>query len=160
MSELLSQQALAKIDREIIKYPEDKKCSAIMAALRIAQIECGYLTSEIIEYVAKYLNMPPVRALEVATFYSMYDLKPVGKYKITVCTNLPCALSGAHEALACLKQQLGICPGETTRDNKFTLLEGECMGACGSAPVMLINNHRMCEHMTNDKILTELAELG
>ncbi len=149
---MLSQDSLAKIDREIAKYPEGQKRSAVMAALRIAQEEKGWLAPETIEFVANYLEIPSVAAYEVASFYNMYDLEPVGKHKITVCTNLPCALSGGVHAAEYLKQKLGIDFGETTPDGLFTLKEGECMGACGDAPVMLVNNHHMCSWMTKEKI--------
>ena len=131
-----------------------------MGALRIAQTEHRWLSNELIAEVADYLGIPPVAAYEVATFYNMYDLHPVGEIKLTVCTNLPCALSGATETAAYLKQKLGISFGETTPDGKYTLVEGECMGACGSAPVLLVNNHKMCSHMTPAAIDQKLAELG
>lgn len=156
---MLSEQAKQLIDREIAKYPADQKQSAVMAALEIAQNEHGWLPNEVIEAVANYLDMPPVAAFEVATFYNMYDLAPVGKYKITVCTNLPCALSGGVHAADYVKQKLGIDFNQTTPDGKFTLKEGECMGACGDAPVLLVNNRRMCSWMTPEKIDAMLAEL-
>ena len=149
---MLSQESLHQIDREVAKYPSDQKQSAVMAALRIAQIEKGWLPKDLIEFVANYLEMAPIAAFEVASFYNMYDLEPVGKHKITVCTNLPCALSGGAHAAEYLKQKLGIDFGETTPDGLFTLKEGECMGACGDAPVMLVNNHHMCSWMTKEKI--------
>ena len=156
---MLSQDSIQQIDREVAKYPADQKQSAVMAALRIAQVELGWLSNEAIDYVAAYLEMPAIAAYEVATFYNMYDLAPVGKHKITVCTNLPCALSGGVHAAEYLKQKLGIDFNETTPDGKFTLKEGECMGACGDAPVLLHNNHRMCSWMTREKIDQLLAEL-
>lgn len=156
--QLLSTAACDQIDREIAKYPADQKRSAVMGALRIAQTEHNWLSNELITEVATYLGMPPVQVYEVATFYNMYNMQPVGKYKLTVCTNLPCMLSGAVSAAEHLKQKLGIGFGETTADGKFTLLEGECMGACGSAPVMLVNNHKMCSHMTPEAIDQKLAE--
>lgn len=149
---MLSQESLSRIDREIAKYPADQKQSAAMAALRIAQEEKGWLANETIEAVAKYLEMAPMAVFEVASFYNMYDLHPVGKYKLTVCTNLPCALSGGVHAADYVKQKLGIDFNETTPDGKFTLKEGECMGACGDAPVMLVNNVRMRCFMTPDEI--------
>lgn len=149
---MLSQEALKQIDRELTKYPADQKQSAVMAALRIAQVEKGWLSPETIEEVANYLGMAPIAAYEVASFYNMYDLAPVGKYKLTVCTNLPCALSGGVHAADYVKHKLGIDFNETTSDGKFTLKEGECMGACGDAPVMLVNNHRMCSWMTPEQI--------
>jgi NADH-quinone oxidoreductase subunit E len=156
---MLSAESLAKIDREVAKYPADQKRSAVMAALRIAQQEKGWLQTETIDYVASYLGIAPVAAYEVATFYNMYDLRPVGKYKLTVCTNLPCALQGGVDTADYLKSKLGIGFGETTADGRFTLQEGECMGACGDAPVMLVNNHKMCSFMTREAIDLKLAEL-
>ena len=155
---MLSQDAFRKIDREIAKYPAEQKQSAVMAALAIAQMEQGWLSTETLEEVACYLGMPPVAVYEVASFYNMYDLAPVGKYKITVCTNLPCALSGGVHAADYLKQKLGIGFNETTADGRFTLKEGECMGACGDAPVMLVNNVRMCSFMQPEQIDRLLGE--
>jgi NADH-quinone oxidoreductase subunit E len=157
---MLSAQSLQKIDREVAKYPPERKESAVMAALRIAQQEHGHLTPEVMELVAKILDMPPVHVLEVATFYTMYDLEPVGKHKISLCTNLPCALSGAREAAKHLKQRLGIDWNETTADGRFTLKEGECFGACGDAPVLLVNNIKMEIGMTSERIDALLAELA
>ena len=155
---MLSQDALKQIDREIAKYPADQKQSAVMAALAVAQTEKGWLSNETIEFVAGVLGMPPIAVYEVATFYNMYDLHPVGKYKLTVCTNLPCALSGGVHAADYVKEKLGIDFNETTADGKFTLKEGECMGACGDAPVMLVNNKRMCSFMLPEQIDKLLAE--
>ena len=156
---MLSQDAFRKIDREVAKYPADQKQSAVMAALAIAQDEKGWLAQETIACVADYLGMAPMAAYEVASFYNMYDLAPVGKFKLTVCTNLPCALSGGVHAADYLKQKLGIDFNETTADGLFTLKEGECMGACGDAPVLLMNNKRMCSYMTTEAIDKLLAEL-
>ena len=158
---MLSTESLKKIDREIAKYPLDQKQSAVMSALAIAQEEKGWLADETINFVAEYLNMPPIAVYEVATFYNMYNLEPMGEYKITICTNLPCALSGSNEGAAYLKKKLGIEFNQTTSDGKFTLKEGECFGACGDAPVLLINNKRMCSFMSNemiDKLLEELSK--
>ena len=155
----LSQESLALIDAEIAKYPAEQKQSAVMAALRIAQTEKGWLKPELVEYVARYLDMPPIAALEVATFYNMYDTQPVGRHKITLCTNLPCALRGAKEIAEHLKARLGIGFGETTEDGRFTLKEGECMGACGDAPMCLHNNHRMHTHLTTEQVDALLDEL-
>lgn len=157
---LLSEQAYKKIDREIAKFPPDQKQSAVMAALAIAQDETGWLAPEVMQDVADYLGMPAVAVQEVATFYNMYNLRPTGKHKITVCTNLPCALSRGEQAAEYLKQKLGIDFRETTADGQFTLLEGECMGACGDAPVLLVNNKRMCSWMSNEKIDALLTELS
>lgn len=157
---MLSAESLKQIDREVAKYPADQKQSAVMSALRIAQVEKGWLANETIEFVASYLGMPPMAAFEVASFYNMYDLHPVGRHKLTVCTNLPCALSGGVEAAEYLKEKLGIGFNETTADGKFTLKEGECMGACGDAPVILDNNHRMCCKMDRAKIDAMIEELS
>ena len=156
--EKLSPEALRRMDREVAKSPAEQKQSAVMAALVIAQDEKGWLPRETIAAVAEYLGMAPMAAFEVASFYNMYDLHPVGKYKITVCTNLPCALSGGVHAADYVKSKLGIDFNETTADGKFTLKEGECMGACGDAPVMLVNNKRMCSFMLPDQIDKLLAE--
>lgn len=156
---LLSEQAYKKIDREIAKFPADQKQSAVMAVLAIAQDETRWLAPEVLQEVADYLSMPAIAVQEVATFYNMYDTKPVGKFKISVCTNLPCALSGGEKAAHYLKHKLGIDYRETTADDQFTLVEGECMGACGDAPVMLVNNKRMCSFMSDDKIDALVEEL-
>ena len=157
---LLSEAALRRIAREVAKYPPDQKQSAVMAALAIAQDEHGWLSSEVMEAVAGVLGMPPVAVYEVATFYNMYDLKKPGRHKVTVCTNLPCALSGGVDAAEHLKAKLGVGFNETTADGRFTLKEGECMGACGDAPVLIVNNKRMCSRMTNDKLDALVEELG
>ncbi|WP_028104275.1 NADH-quinone oxidoreductase subunit NuoE [Pseudoduganella violaceinigra] len=156
---LLSQECYKKIDRELAKYPADQRQSAVMAALAHAQVELGWLSPETMKEIADYIRMPAIAVQEVATFYNMYNLKPVGKHKITVCTNLPCALSGGVKAAEHLKQKLGIDFRGTTDDGEFTLMEGECMGACGDAPVLLVNNHRMCSFMSNDKIDSLVEEL-
>lgn len=156
---LLSQDAYKKIDRELAKFPADQKQSAVMAALAIAQDEKGWLSAEVMQDVADYLDMPAIAVQEVATFYTMYNLQPVGKYKLTICTNLPCQLTNGDRAAAHLKQKLGIDFNETTPDGLFTLKEGECMGACGDSPVMLVNNKRMCSFMSNEKIDALIEEL-
>ncbi|MEQ1774725.1 MAG: NADH-quinone oxidoreductase subunit NuoE [Burkholderiales bacterium] len=148
----LSPASLAKIDKAVAKYPAEEKQSAVMAALTIAQDEKGWLSTETMDFVAHYLDMPPVAVYEVASFYTMYDLKPVGRHKLTICTNLPCALQGATKTAEYIKQKLGIGFGETTPDGRFTLKEGECMGACGDAPVMIRNNKQMLCAMSNEKI--------
>jgi NADH-quinone oxidoreductase subunit E len=129
-----------------------------MAALTIAQDEKGHLSPQIMDFVAQYLGMPAIAVYEVASFYTMYDLRPVGKHKLCICTNLPCALSGADEAAEHLKRKLGIDWNETTADGRFTLKQGECFGACGDAPVMLVNNKKILSFMTPDKIDQLLAE--
>ena len=156
---MLSPESLAKVDKEIAKYPPDQKQSAVMAALAIAQDEKGWLAQDTIAAVADYLGMARMAAFEIASFYNMYDLAPVGKFKLTVCTNLPCALSGGVHAADYLKQKLGIAFNVTTPDGLITLKEGECLGACGDAPVLLMNNKRMCSFMTPEEIDKLLAEL-
>ena len=156
---MLSAESLKRIDREIAKFPAEQKQSAVIAALAIAQKEKGWLSTEIMDYVAQYLGMAPVAVYEVASFYNMYNLKPCGKHKVTVCTNLPCALSGGVDAALHLKQRLGVEFDETTADGRITLKQGECMGACGDAPVLLVNNERMCSFMSNDKLDQLLSEL-
>ncbi|TFW10007.1 NADH-quinone oxidoreductase subunit NuoE [Oxalobacteraceae bacterium OM1] len=156
---LLSQEAYKKIDRELAKFPADQKQSACMAALAIAQDEKGWLSPEVMKDVADYLGMAPIAVAEVATFYNMFNVHPLGEHKISVCTNLPCALSGGERAAHYLKEKLGIDYKETTPDGKFTLVEGECMGACGDAPVMLVNNKRMCSFMSKEKIDALVEEL-
>lgn len=156
---MLSPESLALIDKEVAKYPPTQKQSAVMAALRIAQAEKGWLSTETMDFVAQYLGMPTIAVYEVATFYNMYELQPVGKYKITVCTNLSCTLVGALDIVGYLKQKLGIDIGETTGDGKFTLREAECMGACGDAPLCTINNHKMHGFLTPERVDQILAEL-
>ena len=156
---MLSTESLKKIDKALAKYPEDQRRSAVMAALTIAQDELGYVPAEVIDFVADYLGMPSIAVYEVATFYAMYELAPVGKHKLCICTNLPCTLSGAAEAANHLKQRLGVGWGETTPDGRFTLKQGECFGACGDAPVILHNDKTMLIEMTPDKIDRLLAEL-
>ena len=155
----LSAESLKKIDREVAKYPADQKQSAVMAALIIAQDEKGWLSTETMDFVAGVLGMAPVAVYEVATFYNMYNLKPAGKYKLTVCTCLPCGLQGSLDAADYLKEKLGVGFNETTADGRFTLKEGECMGACAMSPVILVNNKRMCDFMSKDKIDALLSEL-
>jgi NADH-quinone oxidoreductase subunit E len=160
---VLSEQVIKKIDRELAKFPADQRQSAVMAALAIAQDEAGWLPPEVMQAVADYIGMPAVAVQEVATFYNMYNTKPVGKFKISVCTNLPCALSGGERAAHHLKAKLGLDYKETSADGLFTLVEGECMGACGDAPVLLVNNKRMCSLMSHEKIdalVSELIEAG
>jgi NADH-quinone oxidoreductase subunit E len=156
---MLSAESLKRIDREIAKFPAEHKQSAVIAALAIAQDEKGWLASETMDFVAHYLGMPPIAVYEVASFYNMYNLEPGGRHKVTVCTNLPCALSGGADAAEHLKQRLGVGFNETTADGRVTLKQGECMGACGDAPVLLVNNKRMCSNMSREKLDQLLAEL-
>jgi NADH-quinone oxidoreductase subunit E len=156
---VLSGSSLERIAREVAKYPADQRQSAVMSALAIAQDQHGWLADEVIEAVAAVLGMPPVAVYEVATFYNMYNLEPAGRHKVTVCTNLPCALSGGVDAAEHLKRRLGVGFGETTADGCVTLREGECMGACGDAPVLLVDNKRMCSRMSDDKLDALVEEL-
>jgi NADH-quinone oxidoreductase subunit E len=156
---LLSAESVARIERECSKYPPEQRQSAVMGALATAQDEHGWLSSELMQEVADYLGMPAIAVYEVATFYTMYNLKPVGRFKLTVCTNLPCALSGGTLAAAHLQERLGIGFNETTKDGCFTLKEGECMGACGDAPVLLVNNKRMESFMSDEKLDALLERL-
>jgi NADH-quinone oxidoreductase subunit E len=149
---MLTTDSLKKIDREVAKYPADQKQSAVMSALIIAQDEKGWLSTETMDYVARYLGMPPVQVYEVATFYTMYNLKPTGRHKLTLCTCLPCGLQGSLATADYLREKLGIDFNETTADGRFTLKEGECMGACAMAPVLLVNNKKMHDYMTNEKL--------
>jgi NADH-quinone oxidoreductase subunit E len=156
---LLSPESLQRIEREATKYPPEQRQSAVMSALGIAQDQFGWLSDEVMEEVATVLGMPPVWVYEVATFYNMYNLKPTGKYKVVICTNLPCALSGSVQAAEHLKARLGLTGfNQTSADGRVTLREGECFGACGDAPVMIVNNKRMCGMMTPEKIDRFLEE--
>ena len=156
---VLSAQSLARIEREVAKYPADQKQSAVMSSLAIAQDQFGWLPEEAMEAVAKVLGMPPVAVYEVATFYNMYNRTPVGRHKVTVCTNLPCALSGGVDAAEHLKRRLGVGFNETTADGCVTLREGECLGACGDAPVLIVDNKRMCSRMSRDLLDALVEEL-
>jgi NADH-quinone oxidoreductase subunit E len=154
----LSNKTLADIARNVAKYPPEQKQSAVMAALIAAQTEVGWVSSDVIEVVAKILGMPTIAVDEVATFYNMYNTKPTGKYKLVICTNLPCQLTHGETAATYLKETLGIGFNETTPCGTFTLKEGECMGACGDSPVMLVNDKRMCSFMSKEKIDALLNE--
>ncbi|MFN5512998.1 MAG: NADH-quinone oxidoreductase subunit NuoE [Burkholderiales bacterium] len=156
---LLSAAAYQKIDREVAKYPSDQKQSAVMASLAIAQQEIGWVSQAVIDDVARVLGMPPIAVWEVATFYNMYDTEQPGRFKIGICTCLPCALRDGEKAAEYLKDRLGIGFGETTPDGRFTLVETECLGACGDAPVLLVNNQRMCSFMSAQKMDTLIEEL-
>ena len=158
-SAVLSAESMGRMDKAIAKYPADQRQSAVMAALTIAQTEKGWLSTETMDFVAQYLGMPAIAVYEAASFYGMYDLQPVGRHKVTICTNLPCALSGATVAAEHLKKKLGVGFGETTADGQFTLKEGECLGACGDAPVCLHNDKSMVSFMTPDKLDAWIEEL-
>jgi NADH-quinone oxidoreductase subunit E len=155
----LSDKTLADIAYDVAKYPPEHKQSAVMAALIAAQTEVGWISPEVIATVAQILEMPMIAVDEVATFYNMYNTKPIGKYKLVICTNLPCQLTHGQTAANHLKDTLGIGFNETTPCGTFTLKEGECMGACGDSPVMLVNDKRMCSFMSKEKIDSLLSEL-
>jgi NADH-quinone oxidoreductase subunit E len=155
----LSAKGLELINKEVRKYPADQKQSAVMSALVIAQDEKGWLSTETMDEVAGVLGMEPVAVYEVATFYNMYNLQPTGKYKLTICTCLPCGLQGSLAAADHLKAKLGVDFGETTADGRFTLKEGECMGACAMAPVVLVNNKKMHDYMSNEKLDSLIKDL-
>jgi NADH-quinone oxidoreductase subunit E len=157
---MLSEQIQARIDRELKKYPAEQKQSAVMAALRFVQDEKGWISDDDMTDIASYLGMAQMAVYEVATFYHMYNLKPMGKHTLTVCTNLSCTLCGAGDTVAYLNSKLGIGFNEVTADGKFGLREGECMGACIDAPLFTINNKKLCGRLTPEKIDQILAELG
>ncbi len=156
---LLSEQAYQRIDHELTKFPDDQKRSAIMAALAIAQQELGWVSTDVMREVADYLDQPAVAVQQVATFYDMFNVEPVGRYKITVCTNLPCALREGVKSIEYLKEKLGVDANETTADGLFTITEGECMGSCGDSPVLLVNDRHMCVHMQPERIDAMIEEL-
>ncbi len=149
---IFSDQTRTRFDREIAKYPADQKQSAVMACLQIVQEEQGHVSTASEKAVADYLGMAPMAVHEVTTFYNMYNQKPLGKYKLNVCTNLPCQLRSGTQALAHLEEKLGVSMGDTTADGLFTLQQSECLGACADAPVMLVNDIHMCSFMSNDKL--------
>ena len=151
-SKPLSDQAFERFAREVAKYPDDQKQSAVVACLSIAQQEQGFVSADSERAIAEYLGMAPMAVHEVTTFYNMYNQQPVGQFKINVCTNLPCQLRNGQGALMHLAKKLGIEVGETTADGKFTLQPGECMGACADAPVLLVNDRTMCSYMSDDKL--------
>ena len=156
---MISEQAKSRFDREVAKYPADQKQSAVMACLTIVQEELGYVGAESERLVAEYLGMAPIAVHEVTTFYNMYNQQPVGKYKLNVCTNLPCQLRDGAVALKHLERRLGISMGETTADGMFTLQQSECLGACADSPVILVNDLTMCSFMSNEKLDQLIAGL-
>ena len=151
-AQTFSAEVLARFDKELAKYPADQKQSAVIACLSIVQQVHGYVSPEGEKAVAQYLGMPVMAVHEVSTFYNMFNLKPVGRYKINVCTNLPCQLRGGQKAIHHLCEKLQVEVGGTTTDGLFTLQPGECMGACADAPVLLVNDRSMCSFMSDDKL--------
>jgi NADH-quinone oxidoreductase subunit E len=148
----LSEATLQRFAREVAKYPADQAQSAVMACLSIVQQEQGHVSVEAEKAIAEYLGMAAMAVHEVTTFYNMYNQHPVGKFKLNVCTNLPCQLRDGSKALAHLEQRLGISMGETTPDGLFTLQQSECLGACADSPVMLVNDRHMCSFMSEQKL--------
>lgn len=156
---MLSQETYEKIDREIQKFPPDKKRSAIVAALTLAQEETQWLSPEVRQEIANYLGVTPLQIDEVARFYSMFNLRPVGKFKLTVCTGLSCGLSPTESATDYLRKKLNLRFGQTTKDGLFTLVKGQCMGACGQGPNIRVNDKKLYGQMTNEKIDQLLEDL-
>ncbi|MBL8326049.1 MAG: NADH-quinone oxidoreductase subunit NuoE [Rubrivivax sp.] len=149
----------ARFDKEVAKYPADQKVSAVMACLAIVQDMTGWVSPESEEAVGQYLGMPAIAVHEVTTFYNMYNQQPVGKFKLNVCTNLPCALRDGDKALQHLCQQLGVEPYGTTADGTFTVQPSECLGACADAPVMLVNDRQMVSFMSHERLDELVATL-
>ncbi len=149
---MIPESIKARFDKEVAKYPAEQKQSAVMACLTIVQHELGHVSHESEQEVAEYLEMPVMAVHEVTTFYNMYNQRPVGQFKLNVCTNLPCQLRDGARALQHLEYKLGIAMGETTADGLFTLQQSECLGACADSPVMLVNDRTMCSFMSNDKL--------
>ncbi len=148
----LSDATQARFAREVAKYPADQKQSAVMACLSVVQQEQGHVSRAAEQAVADYLGMPAIAVYEITTFYNMYNQRPVGKFKLNVCTNLPCQLRDGQKALHYLERKLGIAMGGTTADGLFTLQQSECLGACADSPVMLVNDRHMCSFMSDDKL--------
>jgi len=149
---MICEKTRVLFEREVAKYPAAQKQSAVMACLAIVQQENGFVSAESEKLVADFLEMAPIAVHEVTTFYNMYNQQPVGRYKLNVCTNLPCQLRDGSKALQHLERKLGIAMGETTVDGLFTLQQSECLGACADAPVMLVNDIHMCSFMSNEKL--------
>jgi NADH-quinone oxidoreductase subunit E len=149
---VLTDATRTRFAKEVAKYPADQKVSAVMACLAIVQQEQGWVSAASEQVVGDYLGMPAIAVKEVTTFYNMYNQQPMGKYKLNVCTNLPCQLRDGQKALNHLCSKLGVEMGGTTKDGLFTVQQSECLGACADAPVMLVNDRSMCSFMSNDKL--------
>ena len=156
---MITEATRARFAREVAKYPADQKQSAVMACLAIVQQEQGSVSTESEAVIAEYLGMPQIAVREVTTFYNMYNQQPVGRYKLSVCTNLPCQLRRGEEAMQHVCQRLQVAPGQTTADGMFTVQPSECLGACADAPVMLVNDRHMCSHMTPERLDAMLEAL-
>lgn len=152
-----SQEQLDKVNRIIARYPQGKQKSALLPVLHLAQEVFGWLSTETMDYVATLLNIEPIEVYEVATFYTMYNLKPVGKYVFEVCQTGPCMIQGSDDIIAYIGEKLDIKPGETTADGLFTLKTAECLGACGYAPMMQMGKFYK-EHLTKEKVDAIIAE--
>ncbi len=152
MSFVITDAIRQRFEREVAKYPADQRQSAVMACLAIAQQVEGHVTGDAERAVAAYLGMPPIAVHEVTTFYNMYNQQPVGRFKLNVCTNLPCQLRDGQKALTHLCNRLGVELGGTTADGVFTVQQSECLGACADAPVMLVNDLQMCSYMTPTRL--------
>jgi len=151
-SAIVSDATAVRFAHEVAKYPADQKQSAVMACLAILQQEQGWVSAESERAVAQHLGMAPMAVHEVTTFYNMYNQKPLGRFKLNVCTNLPCQLRGGARALRHLEVKLGIHSGETTPDGLITLQQSECQGACADAPVLLVNDRTMCSFMSDERL--------
>ncbi len=149
---MLSEQTKARFDRELAKYPADQRVSAVMACLSIIQQERGWVSPESEQAIADYIGMPAIAVHEVTTFYNMFNQKPVGQFKLNVCTNLPCQLRDGQKALEHVCQRLGVDVGGTTADGLFTVQQSECLGACADAPVALVNDRQMVSYMSNERL--------
>ena len=149
---MISEATTTRFAKEVAKYPPEQKQSAVMACLAIVQQELGHVSAESEAAIAAYLGMAPMAVHEVTTFYNMYNQRPVGKYKLNVCTNLPCQLREGVNTLQYLESKLGIRLGETTADGMFTLQQSECLGACADSPVLLVNDRSMCSFMSHEKL--------
>jgi NADH-quinone oxidoreductase subunit E len=148
----ISEATRVRFDKEVAKYPAEQKQSAVMACLAIVQQEQGFVSADSEREIAAYLGMPVIAVHEVTTFYNMYNQAPVGRFKLNVCTNLPCQLRDGGRALKHLEHRLGVSMGETTADGLFTLQQSECLGACADSPVLLVNDRVMCSFMSDDKL--------
>ena len=149
---MITEATRERFAREVAKYPAEQKQSAVMACLSIVQQEQGHVSAESEREIAEYLGIAPMAVHEVTTFYNMYNQQPVGKYKLAVCTNLPCQLRDGGKALKYLEHKLGVTAGETTADGMFTLQQCECLGACADSPVMLVNDRNMCSFMSVERL--------
>jgi NADH-quinone oxidoreductase subunit E len=156
----ISEAALRSFDREVAKYPPEQKQSAVIACLAVVQEELGYISEQSEEFVADYLGMAPIAVHEVTTFYNMFNQHPVGRFKLNVCTNLPCQLRDGQQALEHLCSRLGVDEGGTTADGLFTVQKAECLGACADAPVILVNDRQMCSFMSNERLDELVATLA